>query len=130
MIRVRADATLQLISRSAAGGENAAALTSLLTYGGMMVETGNADLGREVVKALRRMGKDAVPALTATLKRAASGRIARMAAAWLLGRVGGSAAERALRAALDVPDGEVATAARRSLQTIGQGPSTEALAVA
>ena len=117
-------------SRSPAGPADAAALTSLLAYGAMIVETGNAELGREVVTALQAMGGSAVPALCDALRRPRSGRITRMAAAWLLGRVGGKRAQQALSRALEDADGDVATAARRSLDGLGGAPCRKALTAA
>ena len=118
------------LSRSHTRPADAEALTSLLAYGAMIGKTGNAELGRELVRALRAMGGSAVPALSDALRRPRSGRIARMAAAWLLGRVGGKRAHQALCRALGDPDGDVATAARRSLDSLGRPPCRKALAAA
>ena len=109
---------------------DAEALTALLAYGAMIVETGNAALGREVIEALRGMGRGAVPALREALLCTAGGRVARMAAAWLLGRVGGDRARRALCHALNDADGDVVAAARSALDGLRVEPSAEVLVAA
>lgn len=74
--------------------------------------------GHEVFILLERMGSRAVPLLSETLETATHGPATRMAAAWLLGRIGGDWAREALRRALGSRDRDVAGAARSALERI------------
>ena len=100
---------------------NARALTSLLS-----LSEWNVEVGREVVLALVSLGERAVPALAEVLEDPGSSRVARLAAAWLLGRLGDTRATQALcRVQRDV-DVEVAAAAERALSRLERPPCAQA----
>lgn len=104
---------------------DARVLTSLLS-----LSEWNVEVGREVVAALASLGERAVPALAEVLAGERYGRVARMAAAWLLGRLGDTRATRVLcRAASDV-DAEVAGAATKALRYLERPPCSAALSAA
>ncbi|MDJ0975005.1 MAG: HEAT repeat domain-containing protein [Planctomycetota bacterium] len=74
--------------------------------------------GHEVFILLERMGTRAIPLLGDTLETSSHGPTMRMAAAWLLGRIGGDRAAQVLRGALGSRDRNVAGAARSALERI------------
>lgn len=77
----------------------------------------NPEVGREVVDALARLGPRAVPALAAFIGEPRHGRMGRMVAAWLLGRLPeDERATAALERAARDSDPEVVAAARRALE--------------
>jgi HEAT repeat protein len=104
---------------------DARALASLLS-----LSEWNVEVGREVVAALAALGERAVPELADVLQDAAHSRVARMAAAWLLGRLGDTRATRVLCRAQGDADGEVASAANRALNHLERQPCSEALTAA
>jgi HEAT repeat protein len=89
---------------------NAEALIRLLPYGQWNVEG-----GREVLRALESLGEGAVATLSRTLADPGRARFLRLAAAWLLGRIGTPTARAALLARCDDSDLEVANAIHRAL---------------
>jgi HEAT repeat protein len=93
---------------------DAHALANLLSYTDWSPET-SRDTARDVVAALADMGARATPALVALLGAPRRGRVGRMAAAWLLGRLPGAEATAALERAARDRDPDVAGAARRAL---------------
>lgn len=95
----------------------ARALASLLS-----LSEWNVEVGREVVGALAALEEGAVPALAEVLADPRLSRVARMAAAWLLGRLGDTRAARVLcRAQLDA-DPEVAGTAVQALARLEGEP--------
>lgn len=99
---------------------DAEALLRLLPYGQW-----NVAGGREVLDALLALGERAVGALARALADPARPRLLRLAAAWILGRVGSADARDALRPALADLDPAVAGAAGRAL---GLAPGAPAAA--
>lgn len=74
--------------------------------------------GHRIFFLLELLGPRAVPLLAETLATAPQGRCVRMAAAWLLGRIGGRDAALALQVALRDEDADVAGAARSAFERI------------
>src|SRR5262249_12064795 len=74
----------------------------------------NPEAGREVVRELLARGESATPALIDALAAPRTPRAARLASAWILGRVGGLYADLALARATADRDPEVARTAARA----------------
>src|SRR5262245_16432988 len=89
---------------------NAEALIRLLPYGQWNVEG-----GREVLRALEALGEGAVASLARALDDPERPRFLRLAAVWLLGRIGTGTARLALRRHLTDADPELAEATTRAL---------------
>ena len=100
---------------------NAEALIRLLPYAEW-----NVACGREVLHELEALGPAAVFALARTLADPGHGRFPRLAAAWVLGRIGTREAQGALRAATEDDDREVASTAAKVLTTRTHLPSAVA----
>lgn len=89
---------------------DAEALIGMLRYAPWNVET-----GREVLRALEDLGARAVGALARTLADPTRARFLRLAAAWVLGRIGTPEARAALRVGLADPDPDVSRASAKAL---------------
>jgi hypothetical protein len=89
---------------------NAEALIRLLPYGQWNVEG-----GREVLRALEALGEGAVTTLAGVLDDPQRPRFLRLAAVWLLGRIGTGTARMALRLHVSDADPELASAASSAL---------------
>jgi HEAT repeat protein len=100
---------------------NAEALVRLLPYAEWYAEG-----GREVLHELEALGPAAVFSLARTLADPSRGRFPRLAAAWVLGRIGTREAQGALHAATEDDDREVASTAAKVLTTRTHMPSAVA----
>ncbi len=94
--------------------DNVRALLSLLPFSHYHPEG-----GREVMDALVGMGAGAIPAYHDALSDRERPDVVRMAAAWLLGKLGGLQAQAALCSFVDDHSTDVAEAARAALDATG-----------
>lgn len=97
---------------------SAEALIRLLPYGQWNVEG-----GREVLRALEGLGEGAVATLARTLADPARARFLRLAAAWVLGRIGSAGARAAMLARRNDADPEVVAAVSRALGALPRVPA-------
>lgn len=75
--------------------------------------------GKEVVETLVAMGPDAIPAYHDALADRTSPKVVRLAAVWLLGKLGGLKAQAALCTFVDDEADDVARAVRSALDAMG-----------